>query len=229
MSSDQEAPVRTRGRAQLSRESILDAAKSIAADGDQITFRALGSALDADPTAVYRHFRDKDELVRGVFDLLLVDVSARVDDERPWRDQLHQLAQLTWDACEAHPSVGLEAHSLTTGGPGELACVELFLVQLTRAGLGQGDAVRYYAVLSNYVLSVASTKAAYRLKTRDSAADWTASWLGDLAPVSPREFPQIAQARVELAALRDEEIFSMGLDVILDAAAAAAAKPAAAT
>jgi hypothetical protein len=48
------------------------------------------AALDADPTAVYRHYRDKDELVRGVFDRLLVEVSHGVDGDQPWRDQLHQ-------------------------------------------------------------------------------------------------------------------------------------------
>ena len=57
---------RPRRRASLSRESIVEATLTLTADGEQVTFRALGAALGVDPTSVFRHFRDKDELVRAV-------------------------------------------------------------------------------------------------------------------------------------------------------------------
>jgi AcrR family transcriptional regulator len=211
-----------RRRAQLNRESILEAARGIAAEGGQITFRALGSALDADPTAVYRHFRDKDDLVRATFDRLLAEVCEGVDRTLPWRDQATALARLTWDACASHPSVGVEAHTLTTGGPGEMCCVEILLALLTRAGLPASEAVHFYAVLSNYMLGVASTKAAQRLVDADADREVTATWLGDLAPIDPRVHPHVARVRTELSSLRDEDVFAMGLDVILDAAERAA-------
>jgi AcrR family transcriptional regulator len=207
-----------RRRAQLNREAILGATRTIAADGGQITFRALGSALDADPTAVYRHFRDKDELVRATFDQLLDEVCAQIPPDQPWREQAKALARLTWETCESHPSIGVEANTITTGGPGEMCCVERILALLSDAGLDATEAVHYYAVLSNYILGVASTRAAHRLTPGGADGDITATWLGELAPIDPRAHPHVAKARRELSSLRDAEVFAMGLDVILDAA-----------
>ncbi len=53
-----------RGRDSLSRDVILEAARAIAVrDGlDGLTFQAIGRELEAHPTSVYRHYRDKDEL-----------------------------------------------------------------------------------------------------------------------------------------------------------------------
>jgi AcrR family transcriptional regulator len=210
-----------RKRGQLDREGILEAATRLAAGGEQITFRALGAALGSDPTAVYRHFRDKDELVRAVFDRLQVGIIERIDTTGTWREQLVEASVLTWQVCADHPSVGVEARSMITGGPGELAAVEMLLERFLSAGLERTEAVRFYAVFASYLLSVASSVAAYRLHgPRDGALDGT--WLGDVGPVDPARYPAVASVRAELAALRDPEVFMMGVEMILDAAEAAA-------
>ena len=43
------------------------------AGSDRFTLRRLGEALGADPTAIYRHFKDKDELLRAVGDRIIAD------------------------------------------------------------------------------------------------------------------------------------------------------------
>jgi len=221
MATARRSTTRPRKRGQLDRDVILDAATRLAAGGEPITFRALGNALGSDPTAVYRHFRDKDELVRAVFDRLQLGVVERIDRAGTWRDQLAEIAVLTWRVCEEHPSVGIEARSMTTGGPGELGAVELLLELFQQAGLDRSEAVRFYAVFASYLLSVASSVAAYRLQGhKDGSLEGT--WLGDVGPVDPQRYPAVANARDELAALRDPEVFMMGVEVILDAAEAAA-------
>ena len=180
---------------------------------------ALGSALGADPTAVYRHFRDKDELVGALFDRLLVGVLAAREEGGDWRTQLLDLATRTWDACVDHPTVGAAAQSLTTGGPGELGAIETILHQFMRAGLDEREAVRFYALYSSYVLSVGGSMATYRLTTATSTVRGT-PWLGDLGPVFPARYPATAAARADLAALQDRDVFMTGLEVVLDAAAA---------
>ena len=70
-----------RGRpAKLSRDGICQAALELLADTDAATFsmRALGDYLGVDPTAVYRHFSDKDDLLREVGDRALTPRYARV-------------------------------------------------------------------------------------------------------------------------------------------------------
>jgi AcrR family transcriptional regulator len=221
MATARPTATRPRKRGQLDREVILDAATRLSAGGEQITFRALGAALGSDPTAVYRHFRDKDELVRAVFDRLQVRVVESIDRAGSWREQLVEAAVLTWRISEEHPSVGIEARAMITGGPGELGAVELLLEMFQQAGLDRSEAVRFYAVFASYVLSVASSVAAPRLNGNRHAS-MEGTWIGDVGPVDPSRYPAVAAARAELAALRDPEVFMLGVEVILDAAEAAA-------
>ena len=65
---DQDATARERThrvRPQLDAATILEAALrlSVAGNSEALTVRSLGKEFGADPTAIYRHFRDKDELV----------------------------------------------------------------------------------------------------------------------------------------------------------------------
>ncbi|WP_167880293.1 TetR/AcrR family transcriptional regulator [Nocardioides guangzhouensis] len=210
----------TRRRAQLTRPAILEAATRLAAEGRPLTFRSLGTALDADPTAVYRHFRDKEDLVCGVLDRLLVEAEGQVDLSGSWREQIHQLAELTWGVCARYPSVCAEVHVLTTGGPGETACMELVLERLQDAGLDPQDAVRFYAVVSSFIVSVGSSVAVERLRV--AAGSPRTSWTGELGKVDAQQFPVVAGLRGDLMALEDRAVHRMGIEVILDAAAAAA-------
>ena len=105
MGSDQTtAPARAAAkrrlpRGSLSREIILAAATTIAQrDGlDGLTFQALGAELGAHPTAVYRHFRDKDELTLGLVDALNAEALAALGE--PTGDWVADLARLIpWKA-----------------------------------------------------------------------------------------------------------------------------------
>ena len=133
---------RSAGRQQLDREVIVSTAIDLAATGETITFRALGSALGSDPTAVYRHFRDKEELMQAIVDRLIASMLDQLDQDAPWRDQLREGALLSIDIFAAHPRVGIEASAIATGGPGELRAINWILTQLERSALGRRPAGR---------------------------------------------------------------------------------------
>ena len=64
-------PART-PRGSLSRDKVLAAALELARGGlDAVSMRALGARLGADPTAVYRYFRTKDELLDAMADAVV--------------------------------------------------------------------------------------------------------------------------------------------------------------
>ncbi|HEY7880008.1 MAG TPA: helix-turn-helix domain-containing protein, partial [Streptosporangiaceae bacterium] len=64
-------PART-PRGSLSRDKVLTAAFELARAGlDAVSMRALGARLGADPTAVYRYFRTKDELLDAMADAVV--------------------------------------------------------------------------------------------------------------------------------------------------------------
>jgi len=209
---------KTPGRQHLDREVILSAAIDLAATGSAITFRALGAALGTDPTAVYRHFRDKQELMQALMDRLIIAAQAEVDPEASWRDQLHDGAVHTIDTFAAHPRVGAEVAAIATGGPGELAAINWILTQLERAGLAKDQAVRHYAAYSSYVLSAAATLSSQRLH-EDDGSTW---WVGDLRAVDAARLPALAKVITELAELSDRDVFLTGIEVFLDSVEASA-------
>ncbi len=205
---------RTAGRAQLDQEVIVAAAIDLAAAAQPVTFRSLGSALGVDPTAVYRHFRDKEALMAAVVDRLIVTAQEQIDRAAPWREQLRQGAALTIDAFAAHPHVGVESPAIATGGAGELAAINWTLTQLGRAGLGKEQAVRFYAAYSSYVLAAAAALSRQRL--RDDETGTTSHWVGDLRAVDAARLPALAAVIPELVALSDREVFVTGIEVFLD-------------
>ena len=98
-----------RSRPQLDAATILDAALRLSQDGTPkpLTVRRLGNELGADPTAIYRHFRDKDELLKAVLDRLIADSVAKVDPATGWRERMTQLATASVDIFTDHPASGL--------------------------------------------------------------------------------------------------------------------------
>ena len=78
-------PTQTEQRAELSHERILDAAQEVIdAEGESaLTFRRLGTQLDADPTAAYRYFKSKDDLLLALGDRLLGEAMDQLSPGRP--------------------------------------------------------------------------------------------------------------------------------------------------
>ncbi len=210
-----------RVRPQLDVATILEAALRISAGGnpEPLTVRSLGKELGADPTAIYRHFRDKDTLVLAVLDRLIVMGLEPVDPTADWRTRMTQMADSTLKVFQTYPGVGAGAGTQTTGGPGELAAIEMILVAMTEAGLGREDAVRFYGVLSSYVISFAAAQAgAIVAENHDSDP----VWIGVTRSLDQTRHPTILAVRAELEALHDRDIYHSGVQVILDAVEARA-------
>lgn len=219
-------------KVRLDKARIVRAGLTVASENRSSTFSAkdLGEELGVDPTAIYRHFRNKGHLMEALLDELharsVRSITAPPED---WRGQIRQLAAATLDEFSSHPSVAGEAMVVTTHGPGELAAVELFLSALTQSGLDGDDVVQYYALVSSYVLSTASGIARSRAESFDDpdvdVADTDADmpWLDGPILADPRTHPHIAKFTVELAELKDREIYMLGVETLLDAAERAAA------
>src|SRR5262245_10516653 len=97
---------RRRKRDSLSRALILEAAERIAtSDGlANLTFQALGKELEAHPTSIYRHFRDKDELVLELIDTLRDrSYGGRLEATDSWRDDLRSIAYHVHDHYLRYP------------------------------------------------------------------------------------------------------------------------------
>ncbi|MFD6700588.1 MULTISPECIES: TetR/AcrR family transcriptional regulator [unclassified Microbacterium] len=217
-STEKAGPTRPR----LDPELIVATGLELAATGaTTISVRELGARLGADPTAIYRHFRSKDDLMRALLDEVTLRAVQSVDiPAEDWRGRLRAMAGATLDLYSEYPAVGAEATILTTHGPGELGAIELMLQAFTTAGLSGADVVRHYALLASHVLSTAAGIARARAERADGEVD--GPWFDEPPLADPRVYPRIAEHTVALASLRDRELFFLGVDQILDSAARAA-------
>lgn len=217
-------PRRGTRRVRLDTQKIVAAGLEVAAESASGTFspKLLGDKLGADPSAVYRHFASKRHLMEALLDAVHLRTLEQVTAPREaWRERIAQLASATLIEYCRHPSIAAEAMTLTTHGPGEFGAVELLLDALHTCGLPDDGVVTHYALISAYMLSMASGIARSRTdlgELRPEEPEDDGPWLDGPILADPRSYPQTARLTLQLAELRDREIYLQGVNVLLDAA-----------
>ena len=137
----------------LDRAVIIQAAQRIVADDglSQLTMRRIGSELGADPTAVYRHFRSKQELVIELADLAFLSLPAP-DAALPWQERLRQFMRAALALYRSSPDFAIQLSHQDDDTPGLRRVAEISLGILAEAGLDPRERAVAYQLLTNYVV-----------------------------------------------------------------------------
>ena len=202
-------PKPRRGRpSRLSREGIVDAALDLIdrAGLQGLTMRALAHELQADPMAVYRHVRDKDELLGAMCDRLLVALEP-VDPDQDWEPQLRRLAEQIRERFAARPAL-LPALAAAPVTPTSLLIAADTVALLIRAGASAEDAAAGVNAVFSYVLGYAVVEAAV-----PPAADHDALREAALAHLGTNDPPPHLDAAIDL--MNHPGDFHGGLDLVL--------------
>jgi AcrR family transcriptional regulator len=213
-------------RGTLSQELIVEAAFRVAdAEGmDKLTFQALGRELSAHPTAIYRHFRNKDELLLALIDALheeaLSHTPPPTDD---WAHDLMQIAIHTHAAFLRHPNVGAMAAARTARRENEFRSVERKLDCMRRAGLNDTDAARYYRIFADLVLSYSAMDASLAALSPEVREADLRAWKTDYLTLPPERYPNIARVAPRFVALDDPQNFVTAVETVIDTVRARAA------
>jgi AcrR family transcriptional regulator len=231
------APRRAPGkaaRASLSREAILRAALGVTdRDGlEGLTLRKIAAELDASPMGVYRHFRNKAEILSELVDVVigLYDVTRR-----------GEAADDAWDAwvCEtfcamrrallAHPAIIPLLGTAVVEGDNALAVLEEVLAVLDSAGLGRAAAPLFHTLMS-YTIGAAALESSLLTHASQGEEEETGELLRRvrlLFELAPRgRYPHVVESSAQLASLASEEQFRFGLERILASAQGSAGTPA---
>ena len=221
------SPRARRPRNSLNPDAITDAALRVTdREGvGALTFEAIGRELGAHPTAIYRHFRDKDELVRALTDRLHVEAQVGgLPITADWRDDLRRVASAIHRAFLAHPAIGQLVPARTAAGKHEFVTVEYIVGCMRRAGLPDREAALCYRVFADAVLAYAGMDAALAAlepATRDAELR---SWEIDYQRLSPEHYPQAAAIAGHFPRLDDPGNFALVVDLLIEAIAARAAR-----
>src|SRR6478752_2641501 len=203
-------------RPRLDRERILDAAESIArSDGvGKLTMRRIGSELQVDPTAIYRHFRNKQEMLVGLADRMFGTLPP-LDPSLGWRESLKADLRYGMHRYRSHPELAMLLAVQPDNTPNLQVIAESVLARLAERGLSPEDSARIFQIIENHVVgaglyyTLIEHAGDPRLDDRDAMRRAYALLPADRFPhavaVAPHLFPDL------------DESFDFGTEIILDA------------
>jgi AcrR family transcriptional regulator len=138
----------------LDRGRILEAAERIVGSEGvpALTMRRIGAELGVDPTAIYRHFRNKEALLTCLAERLFA-TEPELDATAPWQDQLRIGIRHAFERYRAHPDLGI----LLARQPDDLAPLVRIYEQtldllVHGAGLPLERAVVFNHLIENHVV-----------------------------------------------------------------------------
>ena len=205
-------------RAPLTRERVLRAAVDLA-DRDGIaglSMRRLGQALGVEAMALYRHVRDKDELLDGAVDTVVGEVEAQPPSD-DWRGGLRNLAMAARAVMLRHPWAPAVLVARPEVGPQTLRHLEAVMSILLAAGFSLEMAHHALHVLGSRVLGFTQDPFNDAADVRPEPE--VAARMAQALAVSYPSLGALAMAASHdgpLGGCDDDFEFAFGLDLILD-------------
>ncbi len=215
----QRKPPARLSRGTLTREVIVEAALRVL-DGGQVnglTFARLGKELGASPTAVYRHFSSRGDILTAVADEL---IRIAIDGYQPsdsWQDSLRDLAYRAWRAFEQHSAAAMHTFYRVTLGPNEIRVVDAILEAIHQAGWRGQEAVFKYQMYSNLVLALSGRNAAMLAAADEAGVTPGSFWTQEYMPTNPAEFPYLWEHRDDLRLKDNFAVYQGQVEALLAA------------
>lgn len=214
-------------RGSLSPEMIVSASLRLLDEEGTAGFSLpkLGKVLGADPTAVYRHFASKDDLVLAIADRLIEESIDGMMVRPCWIDTVSDATRRLRATYRAHPGAAALAASRTTQRPAEMRIVNVLIGAVLDAGFEGAEAANTYRALGDFALSWSGGEAAFLAldpaQQRADHAAWTRAYLA----VDRTEHPHIWEIRDDLGRVTDDSIFETILMLVVEGLQACAPRP----
>jgi TetR/AcrR family tetracycline transcriptional repressor len=153
---------RRRKRRPLDRAQVVRAALALLDEVglDDLTMRRLAERLGVKAASLYRHVRDKNELLA----LLADEIAAQIPFVRGtggWRDRLTEIAWNVRRGLLAHRDAARVLAATPPAGPRRLQHIESLLRILRDAGFSRRDAARAAYHCNNFVTEFAADEARF--------------------------------------------------------------------
>ncbi|MCB2412649.1 TetR/AcrR family transcriptional regulator C-terminal domain-containing protein [Demequina sp. TTPB684] len=212
------APAATRAASKGRQEVLRAALEIIDQDGiEGLSMRRLGRAIGRDPMSLYRHATTKAELLDGVAELVLADLSVVTTDD-DWPAQLRAFAREFREVALSHPNAIplLVTRPLATPialrPVGTLRPLEAILELLTHAGFSPVDALHVYRSFYGFVQGHILNELQELVENPEETDDLLRLGLHRL-PL--RDFPRLRSLAPALMAYDGAAEMERGLDMLL--------------
>jgi AcrR family transcriptional regulator len=205
-------------RGSLTPEMIVtESLRLLDTDGSEgFSLPKLGRALGADPTAVYRHFASKDDLVLAIADRLIEEAMGGLEPQPCWLDTIEQSIRRLRATYIAHPAAASLASYRTTQRPAEMRIVNILIGAVLQAGYEGQRAAIVYRAAGDFALAWAGGEASLLALEPDLQQADRAAWTRAYLAVDRTEYPHTWQIRDHLASVDDDAIFETILSAVLE-------------
>ena len=204
-------------RARLSRELVLRAALEVADEGglEALTMQHIGQRLGVEAMSLYRHVRNKEDILDGIVDLVFGEIALPGDDI-DWLRALRLRAVSTREVLARHPWAVGRMESRVRPGPANLHHHDIVLGILFGAGFSSAMATHVYSLLDAYIYGFALQEGNTRVNAPETLNEVTSDVIERMAG---DEYPHMQRVGRELMVTGFEfgAEFAFGLDLILRA------------
>lgn len=194
----------------LSADLIFSAALRLVDDEglEALTMRHLAETIGVATMSLYSHVDTKEDLVRGVLNLVTGEFTLPAPETPPW-DALRMINREFRHAAMRHPNlVPLITRAPPAGAEG-LRTLEVALDALRRTGMEPALAAPAYRMMACFAIGFVSLECGGFFQPVDVAAGER------VAPIESSALPRIAEMAPYLAAWDPSEEFERGMDAII--------------
>jgi len=184
---------------------------------DELTMRRLADRLGVKAASLYRHVRDKDELL-----ILLGDeISGEISLPRSagsWKEQLTEIAWNVRRGLLAHRDAARVLAATPPFGPQRLRHIEAVLRVLRSAGFPRKEAARAAYHANNFVTEFAADEArfaAFASAPGSNRRKVFAQARQAFKTLPREEYPTLVELADDLTADDQDGLFQFGIDLLL--------------
>ena len=168
--------------ARLSRDAVLQAAVRVADEGglDALTMQRVGEQVGAEAMSLYRHVRNKEDLLDGIVDLVYAEMElpqAGTD----WRTAMRDRAISAREVLRRHPWAISLMESRSSPGPANLRHHDSVSGVLLAAGFSSAMTTHAYNLLDSYIYGFVLQETTLPFGTQEEMEAMAESMIGALA------------------------------------------------
>ncbi|WP_405718573.1 TetR/AcrR family transcriptional regulator [Streptomyces sp. NBC_00046] len=191
------------GRRRWSTEEILDTAAELlrTSDAELFSVRKLAAVLGTDSSSLYRHFRNKTELLRAVADRILAAAMEGYRPEGDWKQRITATALRLREAFGRHPQLAAVWGRYASGGTGSRLVMEEVLQALRTSGLPDEEIPLRYHRIAILLAALISSEAGIGILTPGEYEQGMEQFRVAVLGADPDRFPALAHFAREIRPL----------------------------
>ncbi|MFD9895907.1 TetR/AcrR family transcriptional regulator C-terminal domain-containing protein [Amycolatopsis sp. NPDC059027] len=198
----------------LDREQITEAALGLLDEVGlaELSTRKLATRLGISSPTLYWHVQDKGQLLDLLAEAICAD-AFEIDGSLPWREQLASGLRQFRALLLRHRDAATLLRERPPTGPHRLGHIETTVRILLDAGFSADETAGIARLLAAHVLASVEQLPSV---SKDAKNPFAAGEIDKPTPASSGDYPNLRGLAPAFARLSTEDLFELGIDIILD-------------